>query len=117
MDEYDLDAMYPSPNVKAADLDGRDVKVTISAVNIEEVGRERERKPVLYFEHTLKPLICNKTNARTIAKIHGSANARDWVGKEITLYEATTTDPRGDVVACIRVRIPSVPRRAAAPPT
>ena len=48
----------------------------------------------------------NKTNARTIASIHGE-DPRDWVGKSITIF-ATKCEYQGKPTDCIRVKDPAV---------
>jgi hypothetical protein len=54
------------------------------------------------------PLLLNKTNAKTIARLYGN-NPGAWVGKLITLHPATTS-VGGEDVDCIRVRN-EAPRR------
>ena len=38
---------FPSDYIKSSDLNGREVRVVIKKVRIEEVGREKEERPVL----------------------------------------------------------------------
>jgi phosphopantetheine adenylyltransferase len=78
-------------------------------VNLEDLNAElqmaggnKEVKPVLYFANAKKKLVLNKTNAKAIAKLHGSA-AEGWAGKQVVLYPTTTRCGR-DVVDCVRVR-------------
>jgi hypothetical protein len=97
--------------LKASDLQGRDVVVTIEHVDFKLVGRERERKAVVYFVGKVKGMILNKTNARKIVEIIGSALTEDWYGNTITLYP-TETEFGGETVDCIRVKAPV----RAAPP-
>lgn len=61
-----------------------------------------------------KPLILNKTNLKTIAKIYGPY-IEDWAGKRITLY-GTTTRFGSDTVECLRVR-PTVTDQEKPKPT
>lgn len=56
------------------------------------------------------PLLLNKTNAKTIARLYGN-NPAAWAGKLITLFPATTS-VGGEDVDCIRVRN-EVPKRTA----
>jgi hypothetical protein len=68
-----LNDAYPSKYLKASDLpEEGSMAVTIEAIRLGEIGRDKETKPVLYFEETGTGLICNKTNARTIARLLGS---------------------------------------------
>lgn len=52
------------------------------------------------------PFLLNKVNAKTIAQLYGKRPS-NWVGKWIQLYP-TTTERKGEIVDCIRVR-PQVP--------
>ena len=97
--------MFPSDYVAAAEFLGRDVSLTIASVSFEDLqirGGKKERKPVLTFRETKKKLVLNKTNAASIADIHGS-KAESWAGKKITLYPTTTRCGR-ETVDCVRVR-------------
>jgi len=97
--------LYPSNYIGAADLKGRDVRLTIENVQIDElmlVGGKKQKKPVLYFEKTPKMMVLNKTNATTIADGLG-AEAKSWIGKSIVVYP-TTTKCKGKTVPCVRVR-------------
>lgn len=60
------------------------------------------------------PLLLNKTNAKTIARLYGNSPAA-WVGKMITLIPSTTS-VGGEDVDCIRVRNEVPKRKAKAPP-
>jgi hypothetical protein len=77
--------------------------VTIEAIRMEEIGRDKQTKPVLYFEEAGTGLILNKTNARTIARLLGTEEFDDWIGKTIKLYR-TEVDFQGEMVESIRVR-------------
>jgi len=96
--------------LRAADLMGRDVPVTVKRVVLEEVGKERDERPVVYFQGKAKGLVLNKTNANTIAAAFGD-DTDDWIGADVVLYEASV-DFQGKMVASIRVKLP--PRAAAA---
>jgi hypothetical protein len=102
--------VFPSKYVKAADLEGRTVTLTIKDLRIEKMGHgsEEERKPVLYFEKATKGLVLNATNARTIAALYGD-ESDDWPGKRVTLYP-TQVKAFGQLQACIRIKeeIPAI---------
>lgn len=93
--------------------DGKDLTVTIDFVRRENVtgnnGRN-EQCMVAHFKGDIKPMILNRTNAKTITKVLGSPYIEDWSGHAITLY-ADTTRFGGDIVECLRVR-PFAPRQA-----
>lgn len=85
--------------------DGKDLTVSIEKVIREMVtgdGGKKEECTVAYLVGH-KPLILNRTNAKTITKIYNSPYIEDWSGKKITLY-ATTTRVAGETVECLRIR-------------
>jgi hypothetical protein len=101
---------YPSQYLKAYDLQGRAVTVTIESVAVEELGREREQKPVVYFVGKKKGLPLNKTNMRVIAGLAGP-ETDDWPGVAFVLYP-TQTEMAGETRDCIRIK-PVPPAKAA----
>ena len=97
----DLNDVFTSASLKASDLKGREVEVAIERYEIKDF--DDGNKIVLHFVGAEKTLICNKTNANTIADMHGT-DIDGWVGKKITLFP-TQTDFNGKQVPCIRVKI------------
>ena len=94
--------IFPSNFLKAADLNNRTVKVKIDKVIFEEIGQEKDKKPVMYFADVKKGLVLNKTNATTIGGAHGQ-EIEGWTGKEIELFSMMVPF-NGQNVAAIRVR-------------
>ena len=93
---------FPSNFLKAADLNNRTVKVTIDKVVFEEIGQNKDKKPVMYFDKVQKGLVLNKTNAEQIAATHGQ-HFEGWTGKEIELFSQMVPF-QGQNVAAIRCR-------------
>ena len=107
-----INQAFPSKYLKAGDL-GIPVVAVIATVVMEKM-QEGGEKPVMSFSGTEKTLVLNKTNSRIIEKLHGADTDR-WKGRRIELF-ATTTEFKGDVVDCIRVRAPqSVPEEPDMP--
>ena len=96
----DINAAFPSEYLKAADLQGREVEVKMSFVDMQEV--DNEMKPILRFQGKDRGLVLNKTNANTITDLYGD-ETEAWEGKPIILFP-TTTDFQGRSVKCIRVK-------------
>jgi len=94
---------FPSNYLKASDLGGREVVVTIDRVAFEAVGRDREMKAVVYFQGKQKGIVLNKTNAKKIIEISGSALTEEWPGTQVKIYP-TETEFGGETVDCIRVK-------------
>jgi hypothetical protein len=97
-----ISAAFPSDFLRAADLEGKQVKVVISHVEMRDVGGEP--KPVLFFQNKDKGVVLNKTNANTISQAYGD-DTDEWPGAEVVLYE-TMVDFQGRSTAAIRMRIP-----------
>ncbi len=94
---------FPSNYLKAADLNNRTIKVKIDKVVFEEIGQNKDRKPVMYFADTKKGLVLNKTNAEQIGSMCGQ-HMEAWSGKEIELFSQMVPF-QGQSVAAIRVRV------------
>ena len=98
----ELATVFPSKYIKAQDLMGRDVPVTIERAEVEKLGDDT--KLVLYFRGKEKGLVTNRTNADRIAHLYGT-NTDGWIGKEIILY-TDMVNFQNRVVEAIRVRPP-----------
>ena len=68
--------VYQSRSLKAADLQGRTVRVTIEKVSLEEFydreRREQIQQAVLWFQGKQKGLVINKTRLAQLIEIFGS---------------------------------------------
>jgi len=100
--------IFPSKYLKAADLPEEGSQTfTIEKVTVEEIGKDKERKPVVHFDETDKAMVCNKTNWNTIVRVAGSDDSDDWRGKKISLGRAEV-EAFGEMVEAIRVRTKTV---------
>lgn len=110
---------FPSNYLKAADLKGRSIVVTIDRVEMEPVGQNKEMKPVMYFVGKEKGMVLNKTNANKIMQLTESPVTEEWKGRSILLYP-TETSFQGEMVDCIRIKGAPVgakqPKPAPPPP-
>ena len=91
---------------------GEDMIVTVKSVVIERVTSpqgEKEDKPVVHFLESAKPLVLNKTNGKTIAKILKTQYIEQWIGRRIQLYVDNNVKAFGETVDGVRVR-PFLPR-------
>lgn len=101
MKGLDYDQLFPGRFIKAGDLAGRDVTVTISAIDLEDLPQEKggdKAKGIISFAKTKKKLVLNRTNGECIKAMFGR-DTGEWIGKRITLYPA---DFNGDL--CIRIK-------------
>lgn len=107
---------FPSKFLKAADLQGREVRVTMQNVEREKIGDDT--KPVLYFKGKDKGVVLNKTNAGTISDAYGD-DSEDWFDQPLILF-SVMVDFQGKVGPAIRCRVPTAkdnkPQRRTEPP-
>jgi hypothetical protein len=106
-----------SKYLKATDLE-REKKFRIKSVTEEElgVGKDKEKKLVVWFTNDARGLVLNKTNNRALRSAFGD-NTAGWTGKVIAVFP-TQVDIRGKLGPALRVRIlPPKQAAAAAPPT
>jgi len=108
-----INAAFPSQYLKAADLDGQPQDVTITKVEMEPVGREKQMKAVVYFEGWDKGVVLNKTNATAISKIASTWETDEWAGVTVTLFP-TFVEFGGEQTEAIRIRAPKKGKVAAA---
>jgi len=102
--------LFPSKYLSSADLKEKDVTVLVDRVEkdtLKVAGGKSELKLILHMRAASgkalgKMLVLNKTNATTIAALHGP-KVETWKGKPVTLYP-TTCKFGPATVDCVRVR-------------
>ena len=100
-----IDEVFPTKYLKASDLPEEGAQpLTIKKIAMEEIGKNKESKLVIYFEELEKAFVCNKTNAKTITKLTGSDDTDNWSGETINLYRAEV-EFQGEMVESIRVKL------------
>lgn len=81
--------VFPSPWVSAEDLGSKKWELVIADVTMEEVHdrqtNKKVQKLVVHFHVAKKKLICNKTQALTLAHICDSDDTDGWKGKKVAL--------------------------------
>jgi hypothetical protein len=77
------DEAFPSKFLKAADIKGRSVTVTVDKVVKEEVGDSE--KFVCYFKKADKGLVLNGTSWDALEDISGELDSDNWHGVRVTL--------------------------------
>ena len=98
-----------SKYLKADDLkEGTEIRITIDRVAIEAIEREGkagEDRAVVYFRDKEKGLVLNTTNGKKLVEAYGDSPEAQ-VGKDVILYR-DTVDFKGQMVPCLRIRIPA----------
>jgi hypothetical protein len=107
----DINDIYQSDSLKAADLKGREHTLCIATVESKKFNDGA--KLVITFQNAKKSFVVNRTNAKRIAFTHGT-NTDGWAGKEIVLYP-DLVEYQGQTVEAIRVRPVARQATAAAP--
>ncbi len=95
--------------------DGKDIVLTIDRVTKEEItgaNGEKTECMICYFKEAAKPMVMNKTNCKTLEKLH-SPFVEDWPGKQIQIG-AARVNAFGDKVDALRVR-PFPPKKQSKP--
>lgn len=85
---------------------GEDVILTIKETKKEKVigtSGKKEDCFVVYFKESDKPMILNRTNAKTIEKVYKTPFVEDWVGKRVQLYSAKV-NAFGETTDALRIR-------------
>src|SRR5215510_10157237 len=106
-----IEDFFPSTYLRASDLKGKEITVTIDRVEAEEFEQDgvKRPKPVVHFrDKSIKPLVCNKTNSSRIAMALGNKETDAWAGKQVRLY-SDMEEFRGQVHEVVRVRRASKP--------
>ena len=98
-----FDELYPGRFLKAADLRGNHVTVTIADVALDELEGEKGVKVqgVIFLQKTDKQIVLNRTNGLCLKGMFGKTLS-DWIGKRVTLKPDTTKLGK-DTVDCIRI--------------
>ena len=91
---------FGGAHLKAEDIKGHNVTVTIEDVTMEKVGDGD--KPVMSFKGKDKTLVLNKTNWARLAEFLGSDDSDDWNGRQVVLG-VQKVDYAGKRVDAIRV--------------
>jgi predicted YcjX-like family ATPase len=101
-DVQDFDELYPGRFIKAGDLKGRDVTLTIAKVQVEELeGSKKQMKGIVSFKESPRELVLNRTNGECIKALFGRKLA-EWVGKRITIYPAAIQSDLADLAVRVR---------------
>lgn len=106
-----VDLLFPGKYVKAGELRGRDVTVTIESIEprheLARTDGTKEYKPILRFAGKEKGMVLNKTNATTIAGLFGP-EVSAWIGRSITIYPAhIQAFGKAHVAIRVRDRVPT----------
>lgn len=103
--------VFPSKYLSAGDLlkfGEAGVRLVIDRVTFEEVGRNKDRRAILYFKGATKGLVMNKTNWTRVEQSTGQNDTDFWPGWAITLYP-TKVQYGDEMVDSIRIKPGATP--------
>lgn len=107
----DMSQAFPGQHLKAADLAGQTIVLTIASIAMAKIGDDE--KPVMKFYETQQDMVLNKTNTNVIIASYGS-ESNAWAGRQLQLYP-TKVQFGAEMVDAIRVQVPAAPAAAVAP--
>jgi len=105
--------MKESKYLKKEDV-GTGVLATIARLEQQDVSLENdpaEMKYIMYFRESLangqnKGMVLNWTNIQLCARVCGTEETDEWVGKKIELYDDPNVSFGGKLTGGIRIRAP-----------
>lgn len=99
------DQLFPGRFIKAGEMDGKSVTLTIADVYLDHIeGEDGREKPqaVVAFRETKREWALNRTNGICLRALFGD-QTDDWVGRRVTLYPERDTSGLSDSGVCLRV--------------
>lgn len=93
-------------NYLKADFVESPIKSKIAAVEVEEIGQEKEQKLVVFLEGVEQGFIPCKTVLKVLSQELGSETSA-WIGKAIEVYSDPNVYFQGNRINGLRVRFPA----------
>jgi hypothetical protein len=105
--------IFPTRFIKATDIGDSEINAVILGTKIEELGDERERKLIVYFnglpaDLAEKGLVVNATNFDRLAHCCKNEDTDMWPGNTVTLYTELVSF-KGKTGPAVRVKAPAKP--------
>jgi len=103
--------VFKSDHLGQADLEdflesGSNLIFTIHHVNQEigaKVAGKKINANIAHFAESIKPLVLNATNSKTLKQMTGSSFVEDWTGVLVQLYIDPNVKMKGDTVGGVRI--------------
>jgi len=100
------DQLFPGRFVKAGEMDGKPVTLTIKAVYLDTLEQEdgtEKQQAIVSFTEIKRELALNKTNAQCLVALW-SDDSGEWIGHKVTLFPEHDTSGLSQSGVCIRVK-------------
>jgi hypothetical protein len=78
--------------------EGTNVELTLRSVKLEEVGMDKESKPVAYFSEDPRGLVLSANKYTALAEANASRDCDTWAGSRVSLTVDPTIKFKGRVV-------------------
>lgn len=113
--------LFPDKWLKAEVINGYRPRVTIEAVTIEQLynprSKKHEPKLVVKFHKKDLRLVCNKTQARSLATICKTDDFTQWQGFEVVLSTGKSPSGADTILISPVPDAPALPKPVAQAPT
>jgi len=100
------DALFPTRFIKAGEMRGKPVTLTIAAVYLEQMEREdgtEKPQAIVGFHETKREWALNRTNGQCLRAMFGD-DSGEWIGKHVTLVPEPDSSGLSESGLCIRVK-------------
>lgn len=105
--------VFKSDHLGCADLEefqesGSNLIFTIKCVRQERGAKVAGRKidaNIAYFQESIKPLVLNATNSKTLSKLADSCFVENWSNISVQLYIDPSATMKGEVVGGVRISL------------
>jgi len=100
------DQLFPSRFIRAGEMKGRPVTLTIKDVYLDTIEQEdgtEKQQAVVSFTEIKREWALNKTNAQCLVALWGR-DSGDWIGHKVTLYPERDDSGLSDSGLCLRVK-------------
>ena len=96
---------HMSNYLKAPDITPEGQTMTVLKVVEEQVGRDQEKKLVVFFAENEKGLVMNKTNIQFLIDTVGG-ETDEWVGEEVVVYNDPAITFGSKTTGGLRIKAP-----------
>lgn len=101
-----FDQLFPGRFIKAGEMHGKDVTLTIKSVYVDNIeGEDGREKPqaIITFSEIAREWALNRTNASCLRAMWGD-DTDHWIGKRVTLYPENDSSGMSESGVCLRVK-------------
>jgi len=101
-----FDQLFPGRFIKAGEMHGKPVTLTIKSIYLDEMEREdgtEKAQAIVTFKEIKREWALNRTNASCLRAMWGDDTDK-WLGKRVSLYPEADTSGLAESGVCLRVK-------------